>query len=133
VARFTQRQATWVGILGFLLVVLVSPLSAIWAFDYQLVPTTVPPGLGVRAVAYSQLDPAVQAAVDAAMAGDGPWYRTPYDSPLPRNPLVVVKDGRLLAFELDDRFHWESWRGKVPAVTVVSGALIVAYVIYDRM
>jgi hypothetical protein len=147
------RQALLLGMAGLLLVLLGTPLAGIYAMDYRLAPTTVPQGYALpegyetrafdrdpfqpgnqtaHAVVYDSLPPETRTAVDRALAGDGPWYRTPADSPLPANPLVVYRD-RARAVHLQTGYHWSSWRGKLPLVTLSAGLVCIAVAFRHRI
>lgn len=149
----SRRQARVLAVVGFTLVMLGTPSAALFAVDYRLTPTGVSGGHAlpadyetrvveyetfsgpqrVEAVAYESLSPETQAAVDAALAGAGPWYRTPADSPLPASPLLIARDGRPLAVNLETGYHWESWRGKLPLVTAAVGVVFVAAALRNRI
>jgi hypothetical protein len=132
----TERRIRLLGVVGLLLLVLGTPVATIFAIDYRMVETANPPP-SAPVVSYADLTEEQRAAVDRAVADDGPWYRTRADAPFNRLPIVVQKDAEPFdqthVITLMDQFHWGAWYGKIPLVVFLVSIVCIAVTIRERI
>ncbi|WP_049911257.1 hypothetical protein [Halorubrum lipolyticum] len=114
-----------VGIVGSVFLFVLVPVSAVYAIDYHVTESTLQSTSDDDVSAYEELGPERQSTVDAARDGEGQWYRSRESAP-DYLPLLYERDDTVYIVTLEERYHWSSWRGKVPIGALAIGLLCVA-------
>jgi len=120
-----------IGVVGLAFLFVLTPVSATYALDYRVTAAPIQSGEGDVST-YDDLDGELRTALDGAMAGDGQWYRSRSDAP-DAFPLVYRYDNTAYIASLENQYHWSTWRGKVPVVTLAIGLLCIAAVTREQL
>ena len=126
-----QWQAKLLGYGGLAVFAVVTPVAVIYALDYQLVQAAMSADPDPNPVTYESLRPEVRTAVDRALAGNGDWYRSALAAPIDI-PFAFERDGYVYVLDLVERYHWNSWRGKLPLVPAIVGLVAMGVAIVNR-
>ncbi len=130
--ELTERHIKLLGIIGFALVVFGTPLTGIYALDYRM--SVVPePEWDPPLYQHTELSGEREQAVDATLAGEGPWYRTRAQVPFNRIPIRIFLDGQVYTIGLTEQYHWGAWYGKLPLVTLIVGLVCIAITLRNRI
>lgn len=114
-----------IGIVGVVLLFVLVPLSAVYAIDYQVTESALQSTSDDDVSTYEELDPERQSTIDSTRDGEGQWYRSRESAP-DYLPIVYQRNDAVYIVTLEERYHWSSWRGKVPLGALAIGLLCVA-------
>lgn len=121
-----------VGIVGLVFLLVLVPVSAVYAIDYHATESTLQSTSDDGVSTYEELGPERQSTVDSARDGEGQWYRSRESAP-DHLPLLYERNDAVYIVTLEERYHWSSWRGKVPIGALAIGLLCVAKATRDQV
>ncbi|RKD89238.1 hypothetical protein [Halopiger aswanensis] len=121
-----------VGIVGLVFLLVLVPISAVYAIDYRVTESTLQSTSDDGVSTYEELGSESQSTVDSVRDGEGQWYRSRESAPA-HLPLLYERNDAVYIVTLEERYHWSSWRGKVPIGALAIGLLCVAKATRDQV
>jgi hypothetical protein len=121
-----------VGIVGLVFLFVLVPVSAVYAIDYHVTESAIESTSDDEVSTYEELDPESRSSADSARGGEEQWYRSREAAP-DHLPFIYQRNDSVYLVNLEERYHWSSWRGKVPIGALAIGLLCVARVAREQM
>jgi hypothetical protein len=121
-----------IGIVGLVCLFALVPVSAVYAIDYHVTESTIQSTNDDDVATYEELDPERRSTIDSARDEGGQWYRSRASAP-DHLPLLYERNDTVYLVTLEERYHWSSWRGKVPIGALTIGLLCVGRVAQEQV